>query len=216
MPDQYALRASSQVAIFFVSRKVKWRPLNPQQSASIRRLWSLILRFVAQRISLFHLCVDFDDFFGIAISVEWIWWTPRKLWSFGILMAVPSRKWRPRLSGCARYIMVRSSVFELWHERKITLGFSEATNCLCWVSTASNRPQSIKFRTLLEFDGLFISYSFVTMLMYHSFVHFNSPCERDGRQGTFGVTENFSQTSSISTASSSSFSLSATIEPSFA
>ena len=37
-------------------------------------------------------------------------------------------KGRPRLPGTARYIRLRSSVFELWNQRKDSLGFSETTN----------------------------------------------------------------------------------------
>ena len=40
----------------------------------------------------------------------------------------PTGKGRPRLSGTARYIRVRSSVFELWNARKKSLGFTETTN----------------------------------------------------------------------------------------
>ena len=42
-------------------------------------------------------------------------------------MANPSRG-RPRLPGSVRQIRLRSSVFQLWNERKASLGFDSATN----------------------------------------------------------------------------------------
>ena len=71
-------------------------------------------------------------------------------------MAVPSRKGRPRLSGCARYIRVRSSVFELWHERKNTFGFAEATNSVFAEYLLHQTDDRASRLALLEFDDLFI------------------------------------------------------------
>ena len=71
-------------------------------------------------------------------------------------MTVSSRKGRPRLSGRACYIRERSSVFELWHERKSTLGFAEVTNSVFaeyLLHQIDHRASRLAF---LEFDELFM------------------------------------------------------------
>ena len=71
------------------------------------------------------------------------------------MAAVRSCKERPRLSGSACYIRIRSSVFELWIERKKSLGFAEVTNSVF----PENRLPQTDYQTsrlaLLEFYDLF-------------------------------------------------------------
>ena len=80
-------------------------------------------------------------------------------------MTVPSRKGRPRLSGRACYIRVRSSVFELWHERKSTFGFVEATNSVFAEYLLHQIDHRASRLALLEFDELFM---FLIALYYEA------------------------------------------------
>lgn len=118
------MHASSEVAIFFVSRKIsKFVAIRFHQVFIVLGRTVLWLEgFVVPFLVLSFL------YCWIAISVQWRIWARSKLWPFRIMAAVPSRKGRPRLSGRPCYIRIRSSVFELWNSRKRSLGFAEVTN----------------------------------------------------------------------------------------
>ena len=66
-----------------------------------------------------------EDIFCILKTISLVSWAKFiERWN---LMANPS-KGRPRLAGTVRQIRLRSSVFELWNVRKVSLGFATCTN----------------------------------------------------------------------------------------
>ena len=76
------------------------------------------------------------------------------------MAAVRSCKGRPRLSGSACYIWMRSFVFELWNESKKSLGFAKVTNSVFPEYLLHQTDYLTSRLALLEFDDLFQFFSF--------------------------------------------------------